>query len=208
MPDYTQQLDEIVRLLSRPGISPWLLAAFSVFLGIVGGAIGRGIEPWIADFSRRARMRAVLYGDIASMFFHVDTITTFGEPWASDLVRDDAFNRLSSSLDFEAEKYLDANRDVFMQLKERLAAKHLYNTLHRVINEGPRNMVTNCRIVQWILGMYIRSGEMREQYFRKCLSWDQADRLIRRATVCVRGTTGLTGAAAWTISAPPPKPWV
>jgi hypothetical protein len=27
-------------------------------------------------------------------------------------------------------------------------------------------------------------------------------------TVCVRGTTGLTGAAAWTIAAPPPKPWV
>jgi hypothetical protein len=26
--------------------------------------------------------------------------------------------------------------------------------------------------------------------------------------VCVRGTTGLTKAAAWTIAAPPPKPWV
>jgi hypothetical protein len=27
-------------------------------------------------------------------------------------------------------------------------------------------------------------------------------------TVCVRGTTGLTGTAAWTSAAPPPKPWV
>jgi deoxyribonuclease-4 len=26
--------------------------------------------------------------------------------------------------------------------------------------------------------------------------------------VCVRGTTGLTGTAAWTSAAPPPKPWV
>ncbi|MCX6622031.1 MAG: hypothetical protein NTY38_13375 [Acidobacteria bacterium] len=79
MPDCTKQLAEIVRLLNRPGISPWLLAVFSVFLGIVGGAVGRAIEPWVADISRRKKLRRVLYGGIANMFFQVDTITTFGE---------------------------------------------------------------------------------------------------------------------------------
>src|ERR1700722_18610792 len=110
MPDYTNQLNEIVRLLSRPGVSPWLISAISVFLGVVAGAIGRAIEPWIADFSRLSRMRRVLYGDIASMFSHVATITKFGEPWADDNVRDASFTRLVKSLDFEAEGYLNASR--------------------------------------------------------------------------------------------------
>src|ERR1700719_1476476 len=109
MPDYSKQLDEMVRLLSRPGISPWLLAAFATLLGVVGGAAGRALEPWIAGFWRRAQMRRVLYGDIASMFFQVDTITMFGERWANDRVRDDAFGRLSHDLDFEAEDYVSAN---------------------------------------------------------------------------------------------------
>ena len=181
MPDYTKQLDEIVRLLSRPGISPWILSAFSVFLGIVGGAIGRSIEPWVADFSRRSRLRRVLYGDIASMFSHVDTITAFGEAWADDTVRDEAFRRLTSSLDFEAGEHLRTNRDVFMQLDERPAAKHIYGLLHRIVDEGSAQMADNCGKMQWMLGKYIRDGTLHERYFRKCLSKNQADRLIRRA---------------------------
>lgn len=182
MPDYTKQLDQIARLLSRPGISPWLLSAFAVFLGIAGGAIGRAIEPWIADFSRRARMRRLLYGDIASMFFHVDTITTFGERWAADRVRDDAFKRLTSVLDFEADGHLNANRDVFTQLDERPAVKHIYHLFHRIVDEGPVNMDNNCGKVQWMLGKYIRDGTLHERYFRKVLPKSQARHLISHAT--------------------------
>lgn len=182
MPDYTKQLDDIVGVLRRPGISPWLLSAFSVFLGIVGGALGRAIEPWIADFSRRGRIRRVLYGDIASMFFHVDSITTLGEPWADDGLRDEAFNRLSKSLDFEAEGYLNTNREVFMQLAERPAAKHIYSLLHRIVDEGSTNMDRNCRSVQWMLGKYLRDGTLRERYFRKGRPTNQFERLIKRAT--------------------------
>jgi hypothetical protein len=142
VPDYTKQLEEIIRLLSRRGISPWVLAAFAALLGVVGGAVGRAIEPLIADISRRRRLRRVLYGDLAGMFFQVDTITTFGERWANDHVRDDAFHRLSGDLDFQAEAYISANRDVFMQLRERQAANHVYRLLHRIIDDVPRNMET------------------------------------------------------------------
>jgi hypothetical protein len=72
-----------------------------------------------------SRIRRVLYGDIASMFFQVDVITMFGEPLANDSVRGEAFTRLTSSLDFEAEDHLKTNRDVFMQLDERPAKTYL-----------------------------------------------------------------------------------
>jgi hypothetical protein len=182
MPDYTNQLDEIVRLLSRPGISPWILAAFSVFLGIIGGAIGRAFEPWLADFPRRSRMRRVLYADMASMFFQVDVITMFGEPWANDNVRAEAFTRLVSSLDFEAEDHLKTNRDVFMQLDERPAAKHIYHLLHQTVSEGAAQMENNCRKVQWMLGWYVHDRAFHERYFRKFLPKNQSARLIKRAT--------------------------
>jgi len=182
VPDYTKQLEEIIRLLSRRGISPWVLAAFAALLGVVGGAVGRAIEPLIADISRRRGLRRVLYGDLAGMFFQVDTITTFGERWANDHVRDDAFHRLSGDLDFQAEAYISANRDVFMQLRERQAANHVYRLLHRIIDDVPRNMETNCRAVQWMIGKYLRDGSLNPKYFGRSLPKNQARRLITRAT--------------------------
>ena len=166
MPDYTKQLDEIVRILSRPGISPWLLSAFSVFVGIIGGAVGRAIEPWGIDFSRRFRMRRVLYRDITNLFFQVETINTFGEPYADDGVRDDAFARLVNSLDFEAEDYIKTNRDVFMQLDEHLAVKHIFQMLHRIVNDGPAQMVNNCRQIPWMLGFYIHDESLSQLRFQ------------------------------------------
>jgi hypothetical protein len=125
---------------------------------------------------------AVLYGDIASMFFQVDTVTTFGEPYADDSVRDEAFMRLTRSLDFEAEEHLETNRDVFMELDERPATKHLYHLLHQIIDEGPAHMQRNCNRMQWRLGKYIRDGTLHGRYFRKSLPKNQADRLTKRAT--------------------------
>jgi hypothetical protein len=168
--------------LSRPRVSPWLISAFSVVLGVVAGAAGRAIEPWIADFSRRSRMRRVLYGDLASMFSHIATITTFGESWADDSVRDAAFAQLVKSLDFEAEGHLNTNRDVFMQLEERLAAKHIYKLLHRIGDEGAAKMADNCGRAEWMLGRYIRDDDLREKYFRGYVRKNQADRLLTRAT--------------------------
>ena len=182
MPDYTKELDEIVRLLSRPAISPWLLSAFSVCLGFIVGAIGQAIAPLLSDISRRSRMRRVLYGDIAHMFFHADTITMFGERWANDGVRDDAFKGLVSSLDFEGEEHIKTNHDVFAQLVERPATKHIYNLFHQIVVDGPAEMARNCLKVQWMLGYYIQDGALQERYFRKCLPKNQLERLLARAT--------------------------
>jgi hypothetical protein len=182
VPDYTKQLDEIVRLLSRPGLSPWILSAFSVFLGIIGGAIGRAIEPWVMDFSRRSKMRRVLYGDIAGMFFAVNVINTIGGGWAADRVRDDAFGRLAGDLDFEAEDHFKSNRDTFAQLKERPAVRHIYALFHRIIDEGPATMDRNCGTIPRTLGKYISDGSLKKRYFLRATSKQQARFLIERCT--------------------------
>jgi hypothetical protein len=182
MPDYTKQLDEIVRLLSQPSLSPWLLSAFSVLLGVIGGEICRAIEPLIKDGWRRHSMRQVLYDGIAHNFFQVDTITMFGEAWADNGVRNEAFRQLTNSFDFDAEDHIKRNLDVFAQIAERREAKDMYDLVHRIVDQGPAVMDYNCRKLQWVLGHYIHEGELPAQNFQKYLhSNKKSDRIIGRA---------------------------
>ena len=71
---------------------------------------------------------------------------------------------------------------MFVQLPERPAARHIYNLLHRVINDGAPLMETNCRAAQWMLGKYIRDGSLRAERFRKYLPKSHAEPLITRVT--------------------------
>jgi hypothetical protein len=182
VPDYTKQLDEIVRLLSRPNISPLLLAGAAALLGVIFGAIGRAIEQWIEGRRRRSRMRRVLYQDIAGMFFEVNVINTNGGGWAADRVRDDAFGRLVGDLDFEAEDHFKSNRDTFAQLKERPAVKHIYALFHRIKDEGPATMDRNCGTIPRTLGKYISDGSLKRRYFLRAIPKQQARFLIERCT--------------------------
>ena len=85
--DYAKELSEISRALqqlvkvsSHQPVSPWVLAAFSVFLGILGGIIGRLIEPYLADVYRRGKMRRVLYADVYDLFSHLDSVIDINDP--------------------------------------------------------------------------------------------------------------------------------
>ena len=78
MADYSKQLDEIVRLLGRPAVSQWILAAFSVFLGILGATLGRYVEPYLADIYLRKRLR-VLYLDMFKLYMSFENTSNPGK---------------------------------------------------------------------------------------------------------------------------------
>lgn len=122
--DYGKQLNDVVHALNRPGTLPWLIAAFSAFLGVLGGAIGRCIEPWLHDFYRRARLRRVLYADIGWMFsmvhsYYYDSIDSSEDPH----VFRHQYEQLKETLRFEGQDHLNAQCDVYMQLSEHPAAE-------------------------------------------------------------------------------------
>jgi hypothetical protein len=152
VPDYTKQLDDIVRLLSRSGISPWRLAAFAALLGVIFGAVGRAVEQWIAGFSRRDRMRRVLYEGIAHNFSQV---SIYAGQHANDHVQQDAFSKLAHAIDFNGEDYMKHNVDVFVRISEYRQLRDMYDLLHRVIDDGLADMNGNCQRLMWILGHYI-----------------------------------------------------
>src|ERR1017187_4851888 len=84
MPDYSKQLDDIVRALSRPGPPVWLVAIFSTALGVIGGLVGQFFAMLMADAIRRRNLRGHLYKDLTALCCQVHrVISTEPEnvPW-------------------------------------------------------------------------------------------------------------------------------
>jgi hypothetical protein len=179
-PDYTKLLERIVELLNRPGPptwQPWVLATFSALFGVIVGALGRSIEPWFTDISRRSRMRRVLYTDIDFIYAMVQSVQP-GDASRPDMYKSQ-LEELKRALTFQDEKYLNDNRDVFHQLSEHAAAAHLYSECHRILDE-PMLIGINSDRFLWLVDHYLYDGTLREKYFRKYVG-HKAEAFIRNA---------------------------
>lgn len=183
--DYTKQLNDIIKALNHPGPpywQPWVLAAFSVFLGIIGGIIGRFLEPWISDFHTKRRLRRVLYADISRMVMVADFVSP--PPAASGLqavsqhLHESQIQYLKSGINFDNEAHLKSNPDVYLQLPEKVAADHIYLSLHELLDD-PRPY--KCSKVVWLAGLYLKQGFLLEKCFARFLGSERARRFVTKA---------------------------
>jgi hypothetical protein len=130
MPDYSKQLDEIVKALNRPATPQWQIALFSALLGLVVGVVG----PSLMDFRRRDQMRRVLYLDLIDMFWAVKNIMAVTDIPESDRQRWQR-EQLKKVLLFRGEKYCVDNLEIYRRLPERRVGEMLYPYFHQIVGD-------------------------------------------------------------------------
>lgn len=177
MPDYSNQLQEIAKALSRPTTPVWLVAAFSALLGVLGGLAGQSLMMVVTDTYRRHKLRRVLYLDLADMFWAVDTIMAFAEmpdqnrwQWQEEQLR--------RMLVFRGEKYCRDNQEIYIQLPERLAAETLYQRFHDIVDDM-HSMQINTGLALRKFADAVHSGSLIPKHFRRFLGSQRATSLLR-----------------------------
>jgi hypothetical protein len=119
--DYTKQLDEIVRILSKPTAPAWVTPLVSMIFGIAGALIGL----WLNDFYKRFKLRRVLYRNLVSLFQGLDRIQTFSNP-----------AEIKNEMKFDAQAFLKANQELYVSLAEHETAEFLYDAFRSVADDS------------------------------------------------------------------------
>src|ERR1035438_6171119 len=163
MPDYTTQLQEIVKALSRPTTSPWLIVMASTALGFILGIISQHLGTRLADRHQLHKMRRLLYKDLAQMFLLVDD----EEDPAS--TRDWLYNEIKEHLNFRSEKYMIDNPDLNVHLDEHSAADALYSRFHRIVDE-PNSFSTNVGLTLRFFANAVHEGHLKRARFKQFLN--------------------------------------
>jgi len=178
MTDYTPELQRIVEALNRPTTPAWLIATFSAVLGVIGGIVGQSLLMPINDFWRLYRLRRLLYTDLAKLFLLLDSTmqqTHLAQPYLSHWQRDQVRTHMS----FAAEKYLQSNHDLYIQLPEHSAADVCYANFRKVLDEP---FVSHCTagLALTMFAGAIERGDLEEERFRWFLREPVAAKLLRR----------------------------
>jgi H+/Cl- antiporter ClcA len=77
-PDYTSQLEQIVKALNRPSIPTWLIAIVSAFLGFLASVLSQIFQHWYSEHKARSKMRMIIYSEIGAMY---PSLSTFSRIW-------------------------------------------------------------------------------------------------------------------------------
>jgi len=174
MSDYSKQLEEIARALSRPTTPVWLVATFSAVLGVLGGLTGQ----LLMDVAyRRYKLRRVLYLDLTEMFWAVHGIMAFKdipEPERSRWQQDG----LRRNLLFRGEKYCSDNQEIYIQLPERLAGETLYPRFHLILDEA-NSMHVNTSLALTLFADVVHRGSLAPKYFKRFLGRKRATSLLK-----------------------------
>lgn len=182
MPDYSKQLAEIVQALNRPSWPAWEVALFTSLLAFLFGLVGQFFLMLMTDRYRRRQLQAVLYRDLAALFFRVHMIMDMKPeqiPWDDKMawIKD----QLKRGLLFRGEKECVDNQRLYTQLRERTDGETLYASFHRIIDEletGSGAININTRSALKTFAMLVREGELQPKYFRRFLRKKSADRLL------------------------------
>jgi hypothetical protein len=144
-PDYTAQLNEIVRALNRPVTPTWLVSLLSVFAGAVFTLIVQSLLLRINDWHKREKMRKIVYMELGRLYASVKFILTWNPKNAppGTLPASKAAH-LRQHLSFAGEKYIHDNQDVFVQLDEHSAIRTMYSLFHQVSETDETHLDLNC----------------------------------------------------------------
>jgi hypothetical protein len=176
MPDYTPQLEKIIARLSQPGPSPWLLATFSVAVGVLAATLGHLLQPILSDINRRKRMRRVVYTDVQYIYARIEAFLEASDESNRDWVMHEV-EEVKGFLNSRNEKYANDNRDVLLQLHEHGAVEHFYRECRKLTTDLTS---FNCKRVLRLVAFYLAEGDLEERYFIKFLPKAQAKNFIER----------------------------
>ena len=180
MPDYTEQLEEIARALSRPSTPAWLVAVLSFVLGLSSGVLLHFVQQWLGERSKCKKIRRVLYLDLAELFLRVDSIMTF-DPGGSDHERWKWRKaELKTHISFKGERYVQANEDTYVQLPERVFADNIYTYLHKALDNLDDMWNVNWSIARGVFAEAVYKDRLKGKYFRKFIGKERAKRLHDR----------------------------
>jgi hypothetical protein len=177
-PDYSQQLDQIVNALNRPGLPTWVIAMLSATLGFLASVLSQLFQHRFAEVVSRTNMRRVIYPDLGSMysnanhFLHLETTQTDREQW--DRWRR---TRLASFLRFEGERYAHENRATYLQLAEYPHLDNCYSALHSALADDEYGFDINCGLAVEIIEDCIRLGWIPAKYIKKYMGEEDAEAL-------------------------------
>jgi hypothetical protein len=161
-PDYTKQLDEIVRALKRPSTPIWLVA-------LIGGAAGGGfaiaaelIRGRYDESRARTRMQSALYNDLADLFLRVDRIRNLSSQLGEECTRNQ-FKDILQNLNTE---HTNRNPDIYFQLSERRSADMLYTWFRKIIDE-PQLMIETVSMILTMFANEVHDGVLRKELFKQ-----------------------------------------
>jgi hypothetical protein len=178
-PDYSRQLEEIVKAMNRPTTPVWRVAVFSAFVGLVFGIVAQFLVMLITDLYRRYKMRRVLYCDLAGMFWAVENIMA-----VTDVPEDDRWRwqraQLTKALLFRGEKYCLDTPELYMQLPERYAGEMLYPYFHQILDDD-KWLNVNTSLALSAFSHVVHSGTLKPMYLRLFLGRKEAGDLRRSA---------------------------
>ena len=178
-PDYSRQLDQIVKALNRGVMPTWLVAVISVVLGSVLGPICHHI---FTEHVNKQRMRRVIYPDLADMYskaHHFYPLKTNLDPTGD---QDWRLARLKSFLRFAGEKYAKDNRAVYLQLPEYPHLDCIYSALRSAVGDevdfDKLDFDINCGLAVEIIEDCVRLGQLPTKYIKKYVGKEDASKLL------------------------------
>lgn len=181
-PDYTKQLSDIARALTKPTLPTWLVALLSSIVGAISTLIVQRVARRLESFDDREKMRRVVYSEIIHLFFMAQSVAGMNEPilpGALGIAR----AQLAADLRFHGEQYVQEHLDV--HISELPAIRHVFREFHRILEE-PKRLADACRDAQWMVGFYLSKGDLQAKYFKEYGQPGQGERLVDLAGTLYR----------------------
>lgn len=177
-PDYSRQLGDIAKALTKASSPSWLAPLISVAVGAVLALAVQLFVKWVEMRRETSKIRHVLYHDIVRLFCAVDGISSFEglpEPNRHGWQR----AQLRMHLKFDVERYLQSKPDIYFRLPERSAADLLYTYFHQILDEENWSAVNSSAAVQ-LVAYHVENGYLQKKYFRRFLKRDAARSFLTR----------------------------
>jgi len=178
-PDYTLQLQEIVKALNHHSTPTWVIAVISVFFGFLASLLGQVFQHWYSEYKSRSKMRTIIYSELGTMYsmlVYLQPKVTSGQKkedfrYETEKLRHHFIRGEEYAGRFEGEIYAEDHKEVFVQLRERLRITDLY----RVIRDACRDdddygFLINSGLAIEIIEDNVRFNWLPRKYVKRYMS--------------------------------------
>jgi hypothetical protein len=167
--------------LSQPSV--WLTSTYSMLLGaVVGFFSGLVSQMFVPDLVSRLKARKALYQDLAQVFFAVDLAMNIEETEIGPQYPDKLAWRQEQIRQFPiiGEAYYKNNPAIYIQLRERFAARALYQRLQYVLEQPSTSLPVNARSLIGTFVLFVNNGGLQRKYFGRYLGHNKGKKLLSK----------------------------